>query len=384
MRELTGTFSYFVTHTINKADNNLVGSLPSEMGFLENLNHMSLFGNKISGSIPESFQFLQNLNFWNMNSNQIGGSVPSWINELQALEYLALGENALSGALPSFEGSVLLELALDSNNLDGSIDNLDAAELLEVVYLNNNTFTGKLTEETWVDLLNSELRIADLSNNQLTGSFPSYFYWLEEIDLSYNNLAGTIAAPVDDNEQEDLPTTKINLAENNLSGSIPTNIDILASLVSFDVSGNALVGSLPTQLGNLPLLESLYLSNNPKLTPGPIPDLSDCQSLTEVSMASTQRTGYMPEWFGSALSDLELLDLHDNQLQDSIPTNLGLLNSLSVLMLNRNKLTGTVPSELGVLENLGTKRFTYQHRLYEYALNVVYELSFNRNSFFRP
>jgi Leucine-rich repeat (LRR) protein len=335
------------------ADNNLEGSLPSEIAWLEDLNHLSLFGNKISGSIPESFRDLENLNFWNMNSNQISGSLPSWINQLQELEYLALGDNEMSGRLPSFEGSFLLELALDANHFEGSIDNIDAATLLEVVYLNNNTFAGALTEDTWSDLIDSALRIIDLSNNQLTGSFPSYFYWLEEIDLSYNKLSGIIAAPVDDDDEDEFPTIKINLSENSLIGSIPSNIGELVSLKSFDVSGNALTGNLPTQLGDLQSLESLYLSNNPNLAAGPIPDLRDCQALTEISMALTQRTGNIPLWIGNTLADLELLDLHDNQLGESIPSNLGLLENLSVLMLNRNTLTGNVPPELGNLDNLG-------------------------------
>ena len=347
----------------------MIGSLPTEIGALIDLNHISLFGNDISGSIPDSFQSLQSLNFWNMNSNQIAGSLPIWINDLENLEYLALGDNELDGTLPSFEGSNLLELALDANNFDGSIDSLDDALLLEVVYLNNNSFTGELTEETWSTLLDNDIRIADLSNNQLSGSFPSNFYWLEEIDLSYNTLAGTIAAPQDDDEE--FPTKIINLSENNLIGSIPTNIDLLVSLVSFDVSGNNLQGDLPSQLGNCLDLESLYLSNNPNLTPGSIPDLSGCQSLTEVSMANTGRTSYIPHWFGSALSDLELLDLHDNKLDGSIPSNLGLLRELSVVMLNRNMLIGTVPIEFANLEKLGML-----HLLTGYVILLTLELNF--------
>jgi Leucine-rich repeat (LRR) protein len=351
---------------------------------------LSLFKNRISGSIPDSFEDLQTLNFVNINSNQISGHLPDWINTLPALQYLALGDNVMSGALPSFLGSKLIELALDTNNFEGAIDSLDDAEFLEVVYLNNNTFSGQLTEETWSDLLDSDLRIADLSSNRLTGSFPSYFYWLEEVDLSYNKLGGTIAAPVkDDDEVEDFPTRKINLSENDLSGSIPTEIDKLLSLVSFDVSGNALEGPLPAQLGNLEMLESLYLSYNPGLTPGPIPDIRDCQALTEISMASTQRTGTIPEWIGTTLSDLELLDLHSNKLDGSIPSNLGGLNNLTVLMLNRNLLSGTVPAELANLENLGKLQpLTMQKcQTNDYALNVTFifvciNCILNRNTFF--
>lgn len=327
--------------------------MPSEIGSLEYLNHVSLFNNKISGPIPDTFQQLGSLNYWAMESNDISGSLPSWINTLESLEYLALGNNSLTGELPSFAGSNLIELSLDLNQLEGSIDNLNDATLLVNVYLNDNMFSGKLTEDTLSALIDSELTILDLSTNQLTGSFPAYFYWLEEIDLSNNQLAGTIAAPID-NFDEDLPTTKINLSDNSLTGSIPTNIDILVSLVSLDLSDNDLSGSMPSQLGKLEMLESLYLSENTQLTAGTIPDLRGCESLTEVSMASTGRTGIIPDWFGTMVQNLQLLDLHNNQLEKTIPTNLGLLENLSVLMLNQNQLTGDVPGELGNLELLGT------------------------------
>ncbi len=335
------------------ASNNLLGTLPSEIGALEALSHLSLFQNKIVGPIPESFQNLEFLNFWAMESNKIDGPLPSWIGELEYLEYLALGDNSLSGELPSFLNSNLLELALDTNMFEGSIESLNDATSLIYVYLNNNRFSGAITETTWEKLVNMDLLVADLSNNMLSGTFPANFYWLEEIDLSDNKLTG-IAVPLDDQEEEDFPVEIISLANNKLVGKIPNNIDQLAFLVSFDVSDNTLTGEIPTQFGKLGNLESLYLSNNPKLAGGPIPDLNRCQALTEVSMANTNRDGNIPEWFGSALSDLELLDLHDNQLASTMPTNLGSLQELSVLLLNRNKLTGDVPSQLGGLESLGT------------------------------
>jgi Leucine-rich repeat (LRR) protein len=332
------------------ADNNLVGSLPTEMGLLTNLNHISLYSNHIKGDIPSEFQELQSLNYWAMDTNEITGSLPSWINTLDNLEYLALSNNTMSGDLPSFEGSRLIELSLDENNFAGSIDNINAATSLKNVYLNNNLFVGKISDDTWNNL--GEIVIADLSNNRLTGSFPASFYWFEEIDLSNNKLAGTIAPPLDDDSAADLPTVKINLSDNQLTGSIPSNIDLLsASLVSFDVSNNQLTGTIPTQLGSLSLLQSLYLSYN-EFTSNTIPDLRGCKYLTEVSMAATNRKGYIPDWF-RYLTNLQLLDLHSNVLTASIPSVLGLLD-LSVLMLNGNKLTGVIPTELVRLTKLST------------------------------
>jgi Leucine-rich repeat (LRR) protein len=295
---------------------------------------------------------LENLNYWAMESNQFTGYLPTWVSQLENLEYLALGNNTFSGSLPSFDGSNLVELSLDTNELEGPIDSLNDAKLLETVYLNDNSFKGPFNISTWEDL--DELVIVDLSNNELYGSFPSSFYWVEEIDLSNNNLDGIIDPPYDNDEGDtnDLPITRINLSGNDIKGTIPTQIDKLSSLISFDVSNNALTGNIPSQLGSLTLLESLYLSKNNFLT-GTIPDLHKCDELTELSLAHTNRNGDLFSWIGASLENLVLLDLHDNKLDSSIPTDLAKLTDLEILLLNRNKLTGIVPTQLGELENLG-------------------------------
>lgn len=49
----------------------------------------------------------------------------------------------------------------------------------------------------------------------------------------------------------------------------------------------------------------------------------------------------------------ESLILSGNDLNGTIPTELGLLTSIEDILLNINKLTGLVPSELGMLTTLG-------------------------------
>ena len=53
------------------------------------------------------------------------------------------------------------------------------------------------------------------------------------------------------------------------------------------------------------------------------------------------------------INDLTSLDLEDNQLVGSIPSELGNLSHLTSLNLGGNQLTGVIPVELGDINDLG-------------------------------
>ena len=65
-------------------------------------------------------------------------------------------------------------------------------------------------------------------------------------------------------------TTRLNLSNSGLTGSIPPEIGNLTNLTNLLLSNNQLTGSIPPEIGNLTNLTYLLLSNN-QLT-GIIPD----------------------------------------------------------------------------------------------------------------
>jgi len=163
-----------------------------------------------------------------------------------------------------------------------------------------------------------ELSNYDHENNQLTGSIPT-----ELVNLT--NL------------------TVLVLPDSQLTGSIPTELANLTNLTVLDLSNNQLTGSIPTELGNLTNLTNLNLSNN-QLT-GSIPtELGNLTNLTNLNLSNNQLTGSIP----TGLTNLSSLDLSNNQLTGSIPTDL----NLSSLDLSNNQLTGLIPRQLGHLSNL--------------------------------
>ena len=82
--------------------------------------------------------------------------------------------------------------------------------------------------------------------------------------------------------------TRLELRDNQLSGSIPVELSNLTNLQRLRLSGNQLSGSIPAELGNLTNLQRLYLDNNAGLS-GPLPSsLTRLAHLTYLWLAGTQ------------------------------------------------------------------------------------------------
>ncbi|MCB0036633.1 MAG: fibronectin type III domain-containing protein, partial [Anaerolineales bacterium] len=106
--------------------------------------------------------------------------------------------------------------------------------------------------------------------------------------------------------------TNLSLSNNNLRGSLPTDLNDLTALESFFASGNRLYGEIPAALGELTQLQKLYLQSN---------------------------------W-----------------LSGEIPAALGNLSNLIDLYLSRNQLEGEIPA---ALVNLGTLNVSFSYNMLE-------------------
>jgi serine/threonine protein kinase len=111
--------------------------------------------------------------------------------------------------------------------------------------------------------------------------------------------------------------TSIILPSSSLTGTIPTEIGNLTTLVRVDLSRNSLSGCLPESLGQLTDMVYLDVSNN-ALT-GTIPtSFSFLDSLQYLAMYSNGIGGTVPVFIG-ALSNLDTLYLQSNAFQDEVP-----------------------------------------------------------------
>ena len=187
----------------------------------------------------------------------------------------------------------------------------------------------------------------DLSSNNLTGSIPEDIedlHVLNTLDLSDNGLTGSI--PEDLEHVHDLYV--LNLSENSLTGSIPEDVGHLHQLRTLDLSHNSLTGSIPedfdssagfTHPGHL---EKIYLNHN-KLT-GSIPMFArGAPRLTDINLSHNQLTGGLPSDL-SSLGFLNNLDLSHNQLAGAILASFP--TDLLTLDLSHNQFAGAIPAAL--------------------------------------
>ena len=155
--------------------NNLVGTIPSEIGDLGELEYLDLSYNQLSGNIPESIGNLSKLTHLFLHVNQLDGNIPQSIGNLSNLIYLYLHANQLNGIIPESMGNLteLTSLGLSENQLTGNIpDVLGNLRNLESFGLSSNHLSGSIPL-TFENLEN--LQEFYLDNNMLESPLDSFF-----------------------------------------------------------------------------------------------------------------------------------------------------------------------------------------------------------------
>ena len=198
---------------IDVSDNNLHGTIPSELGLMSMLTRLDLEGNSISGTIPSELGMISLMIRLDLDFNAITGTIPSELGMLKSLAFLDLGPNSIRGTLPS---------------------NLGKLSSLTFLDVGPNSITGSIPSE--VGLLSS-LTYLDLEVNSITGTIPSMLGMLSSM-------------------------TELYFDRNSITGTIPTELGMFPSLTNLEFNVNSISGVIPSELGNLISLKWLYLDNN--------------------------------------------------------------------------------------------------------------------------
>ena len=338
------------------SNNELSGSLPDNLGDAVDLVQLHVEQNQMNGTIPDGFYSLSLLRVAEMRGNQFSGTLSSRLGELQVMTDLDFAQNALTGTIPALDTLPRFDfIHLDDNLLTGTLPPWVTGLLSrQEITVSNNMLSGTIGAPNATAAPSAaKLRVLDLSHNDFTGDFPPWITelsMLQSFHISHNSFAGPLPTFWAPGTMTNLET--LGLSHNLFSGTIPPNLP--DNLLQADLASNVLTGGIPTDFCNYPNLQVLFLDNN--TLGGSVAPFLECSSrLKTFSAAHCGLVGTLP---GSSLSigAMEILQLSNNTLEGSIPSQFGLFQSLKNVSLRFNSLTGLIPPELAELENLAVLR----------------------------
>lgn len=226
------------------------------------------------------------------------------------------------------------ELSLPDHGIKGVVGDLSLLRYLQRLDLSNNMgLAGTYLHESLGKLGN--LRALHIHHCGITGKVTPTIWTnhLELIDLSYNDLSGSIP-PVIHNA---VSLQKLLLEENNFSGLIPAGMSNLPLLNEIRCGSNKFQGRLPSfsRLQNLRVLS--FFSND--LT-GALPPISK-DHVRAIDLSKNNFVGRVGTVFND-MPELMELKLQNNFFSDDLNDQVNLSSSLrlEVLHLSDNKFQG--------------------------------------------
>ena len=390
-------------------NNNLSGPIPPELGGLADLRRLSLewngsfSGGGLTGTIPPELGRLVDLRELGLGGNELSGTIPPELAQLLNLWRLDLRENLLSGPIPSGLGEFadLEWLYLDGNNLSGSLprDFTKLRELTQFWFFDNQGLCAPGDSEFvgWLGRIEAgrsdravrgpycnEAEIAALESLYNATGGPGWHNsggWLDGPATAqwYGVVADSLGRVLE-----------LDLAGNNLTGSMPVSVLGLSQLEVLRIGDNPVSGHLPRGLVDLPIRELHYAGTDVCVPDhgsfmtwlAAIPShqgtgivcsgtLTD-REILEILYHTTGGPGWsesenwltdapLKRWHGvdtDAAGRVVELSLRGNWLFDSfglkgqLPPEIGGLGKLTSLTLGSTELSGPIPPEVGNLAQL--------------------------------
>jgi hypothetical protein len=218
------------------------------------------------------------------------------------LLFLIFTFNKIKAQVPISERDALIDLALSTN------------------WANWNNFDWDTNNpvSTWYGIV-----VTDISGIE----------HVTEINLTNNNLNGTIPASIGDFPQ----LTHLTFWDNQLTGIIPPEIGNNTNLISLGLDENLLTGNIPSELANLTMMGNFWIADNN--LEGDISNIySSWPNLTILGIKNTLLTGDLDL---SNNPNLSVLWAENNSL-----TTINVKNGTNSTMLNNNNFNVSNSSNL--------------------------------------
>ncbi|XP_038887937.1 receptor-like protein EIX2 [Benincasa hispida] len=305
---------------LDLSNTSISGPIPTWLIF-QNFIYLDISNNQISGPLPKSIgDQIPNMFAFYASNMHIIGSLPRSVCRWRNLIFLGLSNNELSGTIPGcLLTQNLTNFDLSSNKFSGNFSNsLENLSRLELMNLANNKLEGEplIAIRSCKSLSILDLEGNKFSDNKLEGNIPPI--WANFSATKSNQL--TESGLVCDSSEDPFAICYVSYVRQ-VTKSSSRNYSYLQlySMVNVDLSNNNLYGSIPSEIATITDLFNLNLSHN-------------------------HLSGTIPVEFGRSLA-LESLDLSFNQLSGSIPNSMLSLSSLGVLKLSNNNFSGRIPRE---------------------------------------
>ncbi|XP_021764369.1 receptor-like protein 12 [Chenopodium quinoa] len=332
---------------------------------------------------PQFLQYQNELQSLSLKGNKIKGNLPQWLvnTTKENLLKIDLSQNNLTGfEKPAAElpWTHLEDFCFRGNKLQGLVPSPPGS--MKFYDISDNLLTGVIPRQ----ICNAKSLISlDLSGNNMTGQIPDCVGQLGEslqlLNLRGNNLRGTSSIKF----SKYCKLKMINLSQNQLGGELPRSLANCKMLEVLDVGRNQINDSFPSWLGSLPKLQVLVLSHN-KFFGGimhPKPYLG-FRFLRIIDLSHNLHTGHLPSryfqnWHAMRDSKEEQsgsyntlitfyfkvgtdLVISEQNFEYSITiTNKGneilypkVLKVFRVIDLSSNSFTGRIPDVVGDLKGL--------------------------------
>lgn len=133
---------------INLQNNNLSGTIPTEIGDFLELSELRINNNSLTGTIPGEIGGLTNLVRLDLNDNSLTGNLPADMGLLSSAEIIQLQNNSFTGIVPaSFQNLLNIRRLILSNNDLTNLPDLSACVSLEVLRVQNNSMQFDAIEQ---------------------------------------------------------------------------------------------------------------------------------------------------------------------------------------------------------------------------------------------
>ncbi|CAD6255189.1 unnamed protein product [Miscanthus lutarioriparius] len=314
-------------------------------------------------SLASATQSLPHLNLTNLEEFDASENsfhhpmVTSWFWNITSLRFLDLSYTSMYGQFPDVLGDMTSLQVLDLSNNNYYYDYHDDDKNMRSMITNLNNLCNLEVLNLECTLLYGD--VAELFRN-LPRCSPNK---LQELNLGWNHLTGMLPRWMG----QFMSLVVLNLGCNYITGHVPYEIGKLSNLTHLDLYTNKLDGTITEEhFASARSLQHIDLSYNalkieissdwqPPSTLEYV-NFASCQmgplfpgwlqwnvSITDLDISSAGIADRLPQWFSDAFSNVEFMNISNNQLNGTLPADMGTM-SLQELYLRSNKLTGQIPT----------------------------------------